>query len=303
MLHPFFLIDMRFDVLKKIAVLILTCFVSVTHAQLLSDQQAIKVEAVDVDVLLETAPVMAQKQLLQDKPRLKQQLEQLYLKKSMARMAEAEGLGKKGINAVRLQAVIDNALFLLKLDQVKFSDNRDYSKYAKQVYEVNQDKYKVDARVDAAHILISTKKDLSDDEALKKARSLRNELMLGADFNELAVRESDDKTAQKNKGELGLFVRERMVKPFSDAAFAMQEGEISEPIKTQFGYHLIKVNKKLPAGFKSFEEVKELIIDDLKKKNWASRREDFYQKLKTENKMEIDEEALDAYIKQKLEQL
>jgi len=281
----------------------LTCCISVAQAQLLSDKNTIKVEAVDVDVLLETVPIKAQKQLLKDSARLKRQLEQLYLKRSMARMAETEGLAEGAINAVRLQAVIDNALFMLKLDQVKLSDNKDYSKFAKQLYRVNQEKYKVDARVDAAHILISTKKELSEDEALKKAQSLRNELMLGANFNELALRESDDKTAQKNKGELGLFIHERMVKPFSDGAFALEKGEVSKPIKSRFGYHLIKVNKKLPAGVKAFDEVKAGIIDGLKKKNWETRREDFYQQIKTDNKMEIDEDALDAYIKQKLEQL
>lgn len=281
----------------------MTCCISVAQAQLLSDKNTIKVEAVDVDVLLETVPIKAQKQLLKDSARLKRQLEQLYLKRSMARMAETEGLAEGAINAVRLQAVIDNALFMLKLDQVKLSDNKDYSKFAKQLYRVNQEKYKVDARVDAAHILISTKKELSEDEALKKAQSLRNELMLGANFNELALRESDDKTAQKNKGELGLFIHERMVKPFSDGAFALEKGEVSKPIKSRFGYHLIKVNKKLPAGVKAFDEVKAGIIDGLKKKNWETRREDFYQQIKTDNKMEIDEDALDAYIKQKLEQL
>jgi len=278
-------------------------FVSGAQAQLLSDRNAIEVQSADVDILLEAAPVVAQKKLLQDKPRLKQQLEQLYLKKSMARMAEAEGLATEGINAVRLQAIIDNALFLLKLDQVKFSDHKNYNKFAKQLYIVNQEKYKVAARVDAAHILISTKKELSEEEALNKAQTLRKELMLGADFNELALRESDDKTAKKNKGELGLFIREKMVKPFSETAFAMQKDEISQPVKTRFGYHLIKVNKKLPEGFQAFDEVKNNIIDDLKKKGWESRREDFYQKLKTDNKMEIDEDALDAYIKQKLEQM
>jgi len=290
-------------VINKITFLILTCCISVAQAQLLSDKNTIKVEAVDVDVLLETVPIKAQKQLLKDSARLKRQLEQLYLKRSMARMAETEGLAEGAINAVRLQAVIDNALFMLKLDQVKLSDNKDYSKFAKQLYRVNQEKYKVDARVDAAHILISTKKELSEDEALKKAQSLRNELMLGANFNELALRESDDKTAQKNKGELGLFIHERMVKPFSDGAFALEKGEVSKPIKSRFGYHLIKVNKKLPAGVKAFDEVKAGIIDGLKKKNWETRREDFYQQIKTDNKMEIDEDALDAYIKQKLEQL
>lgn len=280
------------------------CGVStLAQAQLVSDQQGAIINSQDVDVLLEVAPVVAQKRLLANKDQVKQQLEQLYVKKKMARMAEAEGLAKQGMNAVRLHAIIDNALFELKLDQLRLSDKKDYTKFAQQLYQVNQEKYKVAARVDAAHILISTKKELTEEQALEKALALRKELIAGADFNAVALRESDDKTAKKNKGELGLFTREQMVKPFADAAFAMQVGEISEPVKTVFGYHLIKLNKKVPAGYKSFDEVKAGIIDGLKKKNWEARRADFYQKLKKENKMHIDEKALDAYIAKKLKEL
>lgn len=288
--------------IRKISILILSGFVSIAHAQLVSDNDHIKVDVVDIEVLLETAPVSVQKQLLQDKIKLKAQLEQLYIKKVMARMAEIEGLAEDGINMVRLQAVIDNALFMLKLDALRLSDKKDYSKFAYQLYQVNEDKYKVDERVDVAHILISTK-SLPEPEALKKAQALREELLSGANFSEVALRESDDKSVKKNKGELGAFIHSQMVKPFSGAAFDMQEGALSEPVKTRFGYHLIKLNKKIPAGIKAFDEVKSGIIDDLKKKDWEVRREEFYQQLKTKNKMQIDDESLDAYISKKLEEL
>ncbi len=94
-----------------------------------------------------------------------------------------------------------------------------------------------------------------------------------------------------------------MVKEFSDAAFSLQVGELSKPIRTQFGYHLIKVNKKIPAGFKSFDEVKEGIIDDLKKKDWKIRREEFFQQLKKSNKIQFNDKAIDEYISKKLELL
>ncbi len=284
------------------SIFLLYSIVSIAQADLLSGADHVSVTEMDMDVLLEIGPVSAQRKLLKDKKRLKANLEQLYIKKSMARMAETEGLAQRGMNAVRLQAVIDNALYLLKLDQVRLSDKKDYTKFAKQLYLVHQEDYKVAERVDAAHILISTK-ERTDEEALKKAQKLREELMSGSDFSELALRDSDDSSVKKNKGQLGAFVREQMVKEFSDAAFSLQVGELSKPIRTQFGYHLIKVNKKIPAGFKSFDEVKEGIIDDLKKKDWKIRREEFFQQLKKSNKIQFNDKAIDEYISKKLELL
>lgn len=287
---------------KKILIVVLYCFASLTYADLVSDSHNNKINKLDIDLLLESAPDKAQIALLKNKKNLKVQLEQLYIKKALAEMAIKDGLDKETMNAARLQAIIDNALFLLKLDALKKSNKKDYSNYARQLYYVNKSNYKVGDRVDASHILLSTKK-LSDTDALKKAQKIRKELQGGADFSQIAIKESNDKSVKYNQGNLGLFEKGKMVKAFEDAVFAMQKGEISKPVKTRYGYHLIKLNNKAPAGIKPFEEVKDSIINKLREDDWEQERADFYAKLKKDNAMKIDEQALDKYIKNKLYEL
>lgn len=271
-------------------------------ADLVSDKNNNAVNGIDLEVLLETAPIDAQKELLASNARLKEQLEQLYLRKAIASMAVAEGLDKDPMVAARMRAIVDNAMFMLKLDALKKSNTKDYSKYAKILYQVNKEKYPVEARVDTAHILISTK-SLPDKQALAKAQKIRSELLAGADFATLALKESDDKSAKSNKGQLGVFTRDKIVKPFADAAFAMQEGELSMPVKTRFGYHIIKLNKKMPAGVKSFAEVKGQIISRLKAEDWKEEKSAFFKQVLKDNEMEYQDKDINAFVGRKLADL
>ena len=266
---------------------------------LVSDKDDNKVSNINLEILLERAPVNDQKKLLKNKKGLNAQLERLYFRDVLAQMAVQEGLDKEGINAERLLAIRNQSLYLLKLDALRKENTKDYSKYAEQIYLVNKADYPVKERIDAAHILISTK-DKADAEALEKAKKIRAKLLLGADFSTLALAESDDKSVKTNKGELGLFATDKMVKAFSTAALTMQPGDISEPVKTKFGYHIIKLNKKLPAGVQSFEEVKASIISKLKAKDWEITRKEFFEKLKKDNKMQIDDKAVDEFVSKKI---
>jgi peptidyl-prolyl cis-trans isomerase C len=105
--------------------------------------------------------------------------------------------------------------------------------------------------VKASHILIRVKgapmpaaagkAELTDEEALAKAQAIRKRIAGGEDFATVAKAESDDTGSAQNGGSLGEFHRGQMVPPFEQAAFSMKPGDISEPVKTPFGYHIIKV--------------------------------------------------------------
>jgi peptidyl-prolyl cis-trans isomerase C len=122
--------------------------------------------------------------------------------------------------------------------------------------------------VSARHILIRMKgspvalkdgqKDLTDEEALAKAKDLRAKIVAGGDFAALAKAESDDIGSGANGGSLGEFARGRMVPPFDEAAFTLKVNDVSEPVKTQFGYHIIQVTKH---DTKKMEDVKNEITD------------------------------------------
>jgi peptidyl-prolyl cis-trans isomerase C len=117
--------------------------------------------------------------------------------------------------------------------------------------------------VNARHILVRYQgssvplrpgeKDLSDAEALAKAQALRKRLVAGEDFATLAKAESDDAGSGANGGDLGTFSHGQMVPAFDAAAYALKPGEISEPVKTQFGYHIIKVESRQT---KTFDEAR-----------------------------------------------
>jgi len=119
-------------------------------------------------------------------------------------------------------------------------------------------------QVKARHILIRMAgspvpnpegaKELTDEQAKAKADDLRKKLAAGEDFAKLAQANSDDKGSGARGGDLGAFGRGEMVKPFADAAFAMKPGEVSDPVKTQFGYHIIQLQEKVPVDIEKLSE-------------------------------------------------
>jgi peptidyl-prolyl cis-trans isomerase C len=104
-------------------------------------------------------------------------------------------------------------------------------------------------------------KDLTDAEALAKTKELRAKIVAGADFAVVAKAESDDTGSGANGGDLGSFTKGRMVPEFETAAFALKVGDISEPVKTQFGYHLIQIQEH---NNKTFEDVKAEVAEKMK---------------------------------------
>lgn len=131
-----------------------------------------------------------------------------------------------------------------------------------QYYDANQDKY---LQVKAQHILVKVAQDAPEEEvqaAKAKIEDIKRRLDEGADFTELATNESDDAAAAAKGGDLGYFGAGQMVKPFEEVAFAMEPGQISDPVRTQFGFHIIKVEDK---KVKPLDEVRSQIKDTLLK--------------------------------------
>ncbi len=126
------------------------------------------------------------------------------------------------------------------------------------------DEHKADyEQIHARHILIRFKGspvpvrpglgDLSDEEALAKTQEIEKKLKAGGDFAQIATAESDDTGSGAMGGDLGAFGHGRMVPSFDEAAFKLKPGEISDPVKSQFGYHIIKVDS---IENKSFDDAK-----------------------------------------------
>lgn len=119
---------------------------------------------------------------------------------------------------------------------------------------------------------------------------MKAELDKGADFAELAKKKSKD-PGSADGGDLGFFTKEQMVPEFSAVAFALEPGKISDPVKSQFGWHVIKVEEKRNRKAPDFEQVKAQIEQYVTRK----ARADYVAKLRTEAKVErLDKPAADA---------
>jgi peptidyl-prolyl cis-trans isomerase C len=143
---------------------------------------------------------------------------------------------------------------------------------AKKIYDTKIAGMKPEEEIHARHILVATEAE---------AKEVKERLMKGEDFATVAKEKSKDPSAEG--GDLGFFGRGQMLKPFEDAAFALKVGEISDPVQTQFGWHIIKVEEKRTRPLPTFDQVKDTIISQLT----AQKAKDTLKQLHDAAKIEI----------------
>jgi len=144
-------------------------------------------------------------------------------------------------------------------------------------YKANQNLFMNQETVSAKHILVDT---------AEKAAEIMEEIANGKSF-EAAAAEYSSCPSGTAGGELGAFSRGQMVPEFEEAAFAMEIGKVSEPVQTQFGYHLIKVEAKNVGSIKPLEEVKDSIMNMLLQERQTFKYTQFVNSLKDKIKVEI----------------
>jgi peptidyl-prolyl cis-trans isomerase C len=199
--------------------------------------------------------------------------------KIVAKAAEDKKLGdneefKKRLAFARNRLLMDSLL----ANEGKTATTPDAMK---KVYEEASKQITGEQEVHARHILVET-----EDEA----KAVKAELDKGADFAELAKKKSKD-PGSADGGDLGFFTKEQMVPEFSAVAFALEPGKISDPVKSQFGWHIIKVEEKRSRKAPDFEQVKAQIENYVTRKAQA----DYVSKLRAEAKVErMDQPAADA---------
>jgi peptidyl-prolyl cis-trans isomerase D len=152
-------------------------------------------------------------------------------------------------------------------------------------YERRLSSFSAPEQVTTAHILIrvdSTKGPEAEAEAKARAEKLAAQAKArGADFSKLANENTEDPSGKSNGGQLPPFSRGQMVPEFEEAAFAMQPGEIRGPVKSQFGFHIIKLIGKTPARTRPLEEVKGTIASELAEKRAATEADRIARELST----------------------
>lgn len=188
------------------------------------------------------------------------------------------------------------SLLIQKSQEKFYSEEKVSDTEMKKYYDEHIDDYKKD-EVEASHILIKTTDDnnkaLSEAEQKKakaKAEKVLKEVKAGGDFAKLAKKYSEDPGSASNGGSLGAFGKGMMVQEFEDAAFGMEPGEVSDLVKTDFGYHIIKVTDRIKETT-SFDEAKEGIKEEILKNKYAEKISELQKKAKIEK---VDSAIKDA---------
>lgn len=159
---------------------------------------------------------------------------------------------------------------------------------AKLYYDTHINVFKKPDEVKASHILIKVEAKADEAqkaEARKKIEDIQKRVKKGEDFAALAKEFSQCPSSAKG-GDLGYFRRGQMVKPFEDAAFKLKPGELSDIVKTSFGFHLIKVTDKKPGGTTPYETVKGRVEQFLKNEKTQKETELYLEEIKKDAKIE-----------------
>jgi peptidyl-prolyl cis-trans isomerase C len=182
----------------------------------------------------------------QDKGRF---MRELVLQELLAQEGKRQQIDQDPEVQIRLQTQMNNTIARAVVQKSVENDSGITDAKLKAHYDANKSNYKEGETITASHILVKTEPE---------AEALLEELKGGKDFAELAKEKSTGPSAPQG-GDLGSFGRGRMVPDFEQAAFALKAGEVSQPVKTRFGWHVIKVTEHTEGKQQDFEQAKEEI--------------------------------------------
>ena len=194
------------------------------------------------------------------------------------------------IKESELSSRIRETLAINELVDEKISRNVVVTDEEAQVYyDEHPDSFQRTEKVRASHILVKVDENAGEAKkvaAREKIENIRRRVMAGEDFAQLA-KENSDCPSSSEGGELGYFERGKMVQEFEDAAFALEPGEVSDVVQTQFGYHLIKVTDKVEGGTIAYETVKSDLEEFLRQKKIQAAVSSYIETLRNDATIQI----------------
>ena len=218
----------------------------------------------------------------------------MLLRRELARQAEAVGLQGDPKVAAALRAARERVLSEAMLARAEGTppDRATLERLARNQYDAAPQRFDTPEQIRVRHILVGMKTC----DAESRARELLSQARQpGADFAALARANSDDAGSATRGGDLGLFGRGKMAPAFEAAAFALkQPGDISEVVRTDFGYHVIRLEERRPAARQPFEAVRDGLVSSLAEGEVRTRRQLLIDK--AGGGIQLDTEAIEALI-------
>jgi len=272
--------------------------------EVLAENALVKLTRADYEAeLLMRVPPGMRTEFQMSPQRLTLFLNTLLIDKTLAQEARNAGLDRDPEVVRRLQSETDKMYAKLMLAKIEADAAAEFDKQsdrflaaARETYLLDKAKYVLPEQVSASHILFETSKG-GDDAALARAKEARAKLLAGADLATLAKQISDDKTAAYNGGALGWFAPGKMDPAFSKAAFDLKNvGDLSEPVKSSFGWHIIRLDGRRPARPMTFEEALKVMMPEMKARYVQEARNQKLASIAKDPAMKVNQPAVDALV-------
>jgi peptidyl-prolyl cis-trans isomerase C len=253
------------------------------QAEVIATVNGVKITSVDFDNEVSTLPDYIRGMAATPDGR-KEMIETLIMRELILQQAKKDGTDKSSEVEQKLADIKNRIIVDVYLKKTIETESKISDAELQEFYDQNKEKFKSGEQVKASHILVKTQQEA--DEILA-------ELKKGATFADLAKAKSIDSSASAG-GDLGWFEKGHMVPVFEKAAFALQEGELSGVVKSEFGYHIINVTGKRPAGIRTMEEsreqIKAVLVPEKQQQVFAQIKE----RLRKDAKIEVVDKKTDS---------
>jgi peptidyl-prolyl cis-trans isomerase C len=227
---------------------------------------------------------------IQNEEQIQEFLEGLLQMEIISAEARAQKLDKDKTVSLRVTDTVNSILAQEYMKKKLAGVKKPTAKEIEDYYQAHKGDYINPAQVKAQHILVRTEAEAKPEEvtaAKSKAEEIRKELLAGGDFAKLAEKYSDDTGSKSRGGDLGFFSKDKMIPEFSQVAFSLKKDEISEPVKTGYGFHITKVNEITAEKQMDLQEAIPAIQSSLENARREAAVEKEMERLKKKYKVKI----------------
>lgn len=246
----------------------------------LASRGDVAVSHLEFDARMSVIPEKDRAPFLRDASRLERVLGELLIQKQLAADARAAGFDDEQLVRTRMELAATAELAKAWLEHyIDLQGDADYEGLAREQYLKDPSIYMTQPSIDVAHILVSTsERDAEAAEALANELRAQLEADPGA-WDSLVMAHSEDPSVINNGGAFKGVKRGDMVKPFETAAFALEPGQISDPVRTQYGFHIIRLDARHEPEQMDFESVKPRLVDQQRRAHRERVRLDYLNQL------------------------
>jgi peptidyl-prolyl cis-trans isomerase C len=268
--------------------------------EVFAENAFVKLTRADYETALSSMPPEIRAGVVTDPKKLTLLLNTIIIDKTLAQQARNAGLDRDPQLERRLQQETERfwaqaMLGKIDADAAAEFDARqgEFAAAAREDWTLNRSKYVTPEQISASHILFDPKRG----GTLEQAKAARAKLVAGADFAALAKQVSQDPTAKENGGSLGWFGTKTMDPAFTKAAFALKNvGDLSEPVESSFGWHIIRLDGRRPAREMTFDQARKQILAEMKQRYVKDVRDNKLQAINKDPNMKVNQEVVDALL-------